>query len=348
VKPRVKIALAGFGWIAERVHLNVFTRLQGCELVAVGERDAARLKEASRRAPQAKPCRDYRELLSLPEVEALVICLPNALHAEAAVAALERGKALYLEKPLAATLEEGGRVLSAWRRSGLAGMIGFNYRFSPLYRRAREVVRSGALGKLLDVRTVFSSARETSGERNHPLLDLGSHHIDLLRFIFDGEIEKVLATPPSGGSEEGSTKVRFQMDGGLEIQSLFSAPSVDEDRFEIYGERATLRIDRYRSLDAEVTGPGTRLSWPGRIGRKLRSLATAPHALKRVIFPTWEPSYEEALNHFVEGLRSGRPLSPDLGEGYKSLAVVSAAEESARSGKWVRVPESREERFVQR
>ncbi len=346
MKPRVKIALAGYGWIAERVHLNVFARLQGCELVAVGERDAARLKEACRRAPQAKPCRDFRELLSLPEVKAVVICLPNALHAEAAVAALERGKAIYLEKPLAVTLEEGRRVISTWRRSGLAGMIGFNYRFNPLYRRAREVVQSGALGKLVDVRTVFSSARKTNGERNNPLLDLGSHHIDLIRFIFDEEIQEVLVTQPSGGLEGESVTVRFRLDSGLEVQSLFSTHSADEDCFEIQGEKAKLRIDRYRSLDIEVTGPGTSLSWPGRVSRKLRSLVTGPHALKRIVFPTWEPSYEAALNHFVEGLLSGRPVSPDLGEGYKSLAVVAAAEESARSGKWVRLPELKEESFV--
>jgi predicted dehydrogenase len=111
-------------------------RLPDVELIALAEPDVQRRVEASRRAPGAAAYGSYHDLLKMPEVEAVVICLPNALHAEVAVAALEQGKHVYLEKPLATSLDEAQRVVTAWRRAGVVGMIGFNYRFNPLFQAA--------------------------------------------------------------------------------------------------------------------------------------------------------------------------------------------------------------------
>src|SRR5262245_16729525 len=103
----LKVGLIGCGHIAQSTHLHVLTRLPDVDLVALAEVDATRRYEASRRAPAAIAVADYQELLALPDVEAVVICLPNALHADAAIAALEARKHVYLEKPLATTLAEG-------------------------------------------------------------------------------------------------------------------------------------------------------------------------------------------------------------------------------------------------
>src|SRR5918999_3595688 len=95
-----RVALLGCGRIAQRFHLPVLTSLQGVELSAVAEpeinaRDAARCF-----APRASLFPDYRSLLAARQLDAVVICLPPALHAEAAVACLEQGLHVYLEKPL--------------------------------------------------------------------------------------------------------------------------------------------------------------------------------------------------------------------------------------------------------
>jgi myo-inositol 2-dehydrogenase / D-chiro-inositol 1-dehydrogenase len=140
----LKVGLVGCGRVAQLVHLNILTRLPGAELVALAECDPDRLKQASRRAPGAVTFADYQELLDFPAVDAVVICLPNALHAEATIAALQHGKHVYLEKPLATNPTDGRRVLEVWRRAGLVGMIGFNYRLNPLYQAARQYIHGSA------------------------------------------------------------------------------------------------------------------------------------------------------------------------------------------------------------
>ena len=114
---KVKLGLIGCGRIAELVHLNVITRLPEAKLVAIAECDATRREQLSRRAPKAALFEDYRELMQRCDLEAVVICLPPALHAEAAIAAFENRKHVYLEKPLATNIEDAKRVLLAWKKA---------------------------------------------------------------------------------------------------------------------------------------------------------------------------------------------------------------------------------------
>lgn len=150
----LKVGLIGCGRIVQLVHLNVLARLPDAELVALAEPDPQRREEASRRVPKAIAFSGYQEMLEKSDVEAAVICLPNALHAEAAEAALKLGKHVYLEKPLAANLEDARDALQAWRSAGTVGMMGFNYRFNPIYQAAKEYIKSGKLGEVVSVRSV--------------------------------------------------------------------------------------------------------------------------------------------------------------------------------------------------
>src|SRR5690349_4476182 len=126
----VAIGVIGCGQIAQAVHLPVLSRLPGVRVTALADTDATRLSQAAARVPRAACFSDYARLLATPEVDAVVICAPPALHAEVAVAALKANKHVYLEKPLATTLEDADRVCEVWRQSGRVGMIGFNYRFN--------------------------------------------------------------------------------------------------------------------------------------------------------------------------------------------------------------------------
>ena len=134
----------------------------------MAEPDSERREKARSRVPKAVVFDDYHELLTVPGIDAVVISLPNALHAEAAVAALEQGKHVYLEKPLATNLEAGRRVLEVWQSSRLVGMIGFNYRFHALYQRARQYIQSGELSPLVGVRSIFSTPPRPVPTRDSP------------------------------------------------------------------------------------------------------------------------------------------------------------------------------------
>lgn len=212
------IGLIGCGHIAQAVHLAVISRLAGARLVALAEPDARRREEAARRAPQAAA--DYHHLLAMPQVEAVVICTPTTLHAEVAIAALEQGKHVYLEKPLATGLDEAQRVLAAWRSAGTVGMIGFNYRFSPLNGAVRQYLVEKHVGELTCVRSVFSAAphdlpawKQARRSGGGVLLDLASHHVDLVRFFFEQEIGEVSAALRSQRGEDDSAVTQLRLAG---------------------------------------------------------------------------------------------------------------------------------------
>lgn len=340
--PPLKVGLMGCGHIAQLVHLRVLTRLPDVELVALAEPDPHLREQACRQAPAAVAFSDYPELLERSGVEAVVICLPNALHAAAAVAAMERGKHVYLEKPMATDIDEAQTVLTAWQRAGVVGMMGFNYRFHPLYQRMRQHIQSGRLGELVGMRSVFCTPARplpTWKQSRHSgggvLLDLASHHVDLVRFFFGQEVREVSVALRSQRSEDDTATLQLRLDDGLLVQSFFSMNAVDEDCFEIYGTAGKLAVNRYLSLDVEFTDPAPNFSRLKRWGQGLTSLIRSRHLLNKILAPAREPSYQAALSQFIAAVRNRRPASPDFVDGYRSLAVIAAAEESARTGQVV-------------
>lgn len=347
--PAVKLGLIGCGRIAQLVHLDVLRRLPGAELVALADVDLRPREEASRRMPGAVAFADYRELL--PEVDAVVVCLPNALHAEAALAALQQGKHVYLEKPLATDLDDARRVLSVWRSAGVVGMIGFNYRFNALYRAAKQYIQTGELGELVSVRSVFSAAprnlpawKQQRQSGGGVLLDLALHHIDLLRFLFEKEVCEVFTQLRSQRSEDDNAALQLRLADGLLVQSFFSLGAIEEDRFEIYGTGGKLTVDRYRAFNVEITDQASahRPRWE-QLGRRLWSALRGPYLWDRLFAPGREPSYGVALDQFVTAVRANRSVRPNFLDGYRSLAVVAAAEESARTGRIVALTDFGEE-----
>jgi myo-inositol 2-dehydrogenase/D-chiro-inositol 1-dehydrogenase len=341
----LKVGLIGCGRIAQLVHLNILTRLPNAELVALAEADPQRLEEAKRRAPGAVAFADYQQLLEMPEVGALVICLPNALHAAATVAALERGKHVYLEKPLATNLGDARCVLEAWKRANVVAMMGFNYRFNALYQATKRQIESGRLGELVAARSVFSTAAQTlpDWKSNRQsgggvLLDLASHHIDLIRFFFRQEAQEVFAETRSQCSESDSATLQLRLADGLLVQSFFSLSAVEEDRFEIYGQAGKLSVDRYLSLDVRVTSPTLRDIRFNQLRHGLRALKRCSYLLDKIRAPASEPSYLAALANFVAAAKANRPTAPDFLDGYRSQEVIEAAEESARTRAVVALP----------
>src|ERR671923_2217414 len=105
----------------------------------------------------ARGTTDYREVLADPEVDVVSICAPNMLHREIGVAAAEAGKPFWIEKPVGRSVEETAAVAAAANAAGLVTSIGYNYRHAPAVEHSRELVASGALGRITNVRAVFFS-----------------------------------------------------------------------------------------------------------------------------------------------------------------------------------------------
>lgn len=336
--PPLKLALVGCGRIAQIAHLQCLLRLPNARVVAIAEPDEERRGEAARRAPGAARFATYGDLLEGSDAEAIVLALPPALHAESAVAAFRAGRHVYLEKPIAVNLPDAAAVLAAWRPTGLVGMVGFNFRFNATYLAAKEQIHSGRLGDLAGVRSTFCSAAQTlpNWKRGREsgggaLLQLASHHIDLIHFLFEQQIVMVSAVLRSQRSESDSAMLLLRLSSGLVVQSFCSLAAVTEDRFEIYGSAGKLTLDRY-AADLELRPPGYTY---GRLARLREEAGAGVRGLRRLIRAPGESSYGNAFGAFADAARARRPATPDLDDGYRSLAVIDAAERSALTGQVV-------------
>jgi len=338
----IRIGVLGCGSIGRAAHLRSLAGSAGAEVVAIADADAANLAAARRLAPGAKPAADYADVLAEPHVDAVVIALPPAIHADAAVAALQQGKHVYVEKPLATTVADAARVITTWQGSGLTGMMGFNYRFNPIVRQARSRIAAGAVGQPIAVRTVFATPRRSMpswkqqrGTGGGALLDLAVHHIDLVRFLLDAEVTKVSAEIRSTSSDQDTAFLQLCLTNGVTAQSVCSLSAIDEDRIEVYGSTAKITIDRYGSLRAEETPPRARGALSGAVAHLLAEIGAAPYAFQKRKAPLHDPSFPAAMDAFVRAVRDRETATPSLGDGFRAVAVIEAAELSASSGRAV-------------
>ncbi|MBC7805434.1 MAG: Gfo/Idh/MocA family oxidoreductase, partial [Akkermansiaceae bacterium] len=333
----------GCGAIARSVHLPILSKLTGVRVVALADADEINRTRAAVLFPEAATYADFSEAIRDASVDAVIIALPTGLHARAACAAFAAGKHVYLEKPLATSPQEGQQVLESWHNaSDCIGMIGFNYRFNPLLAEAREVLQRGGIGRLTAIRSVFATPmretapgwKKTRSSGGGALLDLASHHFDLLRFLSGREIEEISAGVSSRHGDADSASVQLRLADGVLAQTFVSLCAADDDRWEFYGENGRLVVDRYDGVSgSEVTPARREESSPlSGLQRGLRDAGRQGYRLRKRAMPGHEPSFTASLTQFVAAIRGDAKLGsyPDLEDGYRSLEIVAAAEESAR------------------
>ena len=331
----VRIAIWGCGRIARMVHLPHLAAHADATVVAVADADAGNLARAAEAAPGAAAFPDYRESLAV-EADAVVICLPPHLHAPAAIDAFGAGRHVYVEKPLALTVDDGSAVEEAWRASGRIGVMGYNFRFHPRFQEVRE--RLGEIGPLRAVQTRFTSRGRTLPEWKRTraggggvLLDLGSHHVDLARYLLTTEVRRVTAFERSAGAEGDNALLLMELDEGVLMQTALSMTSIQGQRWDLLGEEGRLGVDLAHPLRLEVQGASDEGARARRLGERVRALS--PREL--ILHPGWEPSFARSLDAFVgaAGREEPDPRAATVADGLASLRVIVAAEEAARTGK---------------
>ena len=187
---RLRVGLLGAGWIMDH-HARAVAEHPGAELVAAANWRRPSLDRLTERHGIPRTTTDWRELPADPEVDAVVIGTPNALHAEQAVACLKAGKHVLVEKPMACNLAEADAMLAAAAGSGAWLMVAHCWRFHPDVRRLRARVAAGELGEVVKTRSYGAHLRwGPSGWFTDPelagggaLVDMGVHAIDTARFV---------------------------------------------------------------------------------------------------------------------------------------------------------------------
>src|SRR6185437_9486785 len=183
----------------------------GGELVGVYSRDQQRAEAFARTHGARAAYRQLRDLLADSRIDGVFVASPNALHAEHVVQAAEAGKHVLCEKPLATTVADAVRMLKACRRAGVTLGVAFNLRQHPAYRRARELVAAGTLGRIVLAQAQWAfgvRGRDGSPPRTEltqwwdtpeliggasTMMGTGVHSVDLLRFVLGAEVDEITA-----------------------------------------------------------------------------------------------------------------------------------------------------------
>lgn len=203
----IRVGIVGCGSISEFRHAPEYAANPQARLVAYSDPRADRAANLAARYG-GRVAADYREIIEDPEIDAISDCSTNEMHHIITTAALEHGKHVLCEKPMALTREGANMMLAASRRSGKILMVAHNQRLAPAHQKAKAILQSGELGKVLTFTTVFGhkGPEYWSADKSKATwffdrarsgfgvtADLGIHKIDLLRYLLDDEFVEVSA-----------------------------------------------------------------------------------------------------------------------------------------------------------
>jgi predicted dehydrogenase len=312
---------------------------------------------------------DWRRLIERDDVDLVDVSTPGSSHAEIAIAALEAGKHVLCEKPLANSVEEGEAMVAAAAQAaerGVQAMVGLNYRRVPAMAVARQLVADGRLGELRHVRGTY--LQDWLVDPDFPLVwrlqaeeagsgalgDLGVHLVDLLQYVAGDTLATVVGQAatfieerraPEG--ERGEVTVddaalfqgRFTGGalGSFEV-SRFATGRKNALRLELNGSLGSLAFDLERLNELELYEAGDNAGFR----RVVVTEPTDPYMA--AWWPPghvlgWEHTFVHELKDFVEGIAAGQPVQPTFADALQVQRVLAAVARSHESGAWERVEE---------
>ncbi|UNK79810.1 Gfo/Idh/MocA family oxidoreductase [Sphingopyxis granuli] len=289
-RPALNIALIGSGFMG-RAHALAFAAAdrtfdlpRAPHVALLADRDLPKATAAAASLGIARASGDWREAIDDAGIDLVAIATPNRLHAPIAIAALEAGKAVYCEKPLATTIAESEAMTAAAAASGLPTAVGFTYLYNPMIVLARELIAGGEIGEVTAFRGIhaedfMASADASFNWRCEPdqaggaLADIGSHIIAMARHlvgdiaVVSGRLHTAYPTRRDAQGTDRAVTVDDQMDAVIEFASgatgTLAASWIASGHkmglaFEVSGTRGSIAFtqERFNELRLYRSGPG--------------------------------------------------------------------------------------------
>jgi predicted dehydrogenase len=316
-----------------RVHAPL-SRIPEARVLAIASRGPDKAREAAARLGIERGYGSYAELIADPEVEAVYIPLPNNLHAEWAIAALEAGKHVLCEKPLAIDATQAKAMAAKAKEKGLLLMEAFMYRFHPQWLRAREIVASGELGPLRAIQSWFTyNNPDPANIRNKvetgggALYDIGCYAVSSARFLagarFSGSARPSRALyyaerdAALGTDTLGSGLLDFGS-SGPRASFHISTKAFPVQRVEAVGERGALALSLPFNAYTDVP-----LALEVTTGLGARRIEAGPADQYGLMFAA-----------FSRAIREGLPAPTPPEDGIANMAALDALFRSEKSGQW--------------
>ena len=337
----IGLGVIGYAGAASRLHLPVLKNLPGVRVTAIAGRKPDTLIAVADHYGIPARYHDYQDLLGNPAVDAVAICVPPELHEVIGLAALEANKHVFMEKPLALSLEQCARLVRTAESSTVTTMVGFHLRWHRLVREAKEWIDGGRLGTVEFLRTVFTSdirwRANLPAWRKHRhagggvLIESGVHYYDLWRFLTGSEVGEVQVTNHSAGHNDITALVTGRLQNGILATAGFCQGTVDSLEIDIYGSAGRLRISGYAldGISFEPTGyKGMKKLWakaqsvPGRLLRAAQAIPLGGY---------YAHAYRDQWTGFLHAIESGKPAGASFADGREATRVALAVTQSANA-----------------
>ncbi len=365
----IGIGMLGYAFMG-KAHSNAYKKISYMtwppplmpKLVAICGRNEPAVAEAARRYGFESYTTDWKRLVKDERIQLFDNGAPNNLHAAPTIAAAEAGKHVICEKPLGRNAKESHEIWQRVHKTGVKHMCGFNYRFVPAVRLAREMLEAGELGEIYHFRgrylqewitdpsfpRVWRLDHKAAG--SGALGDLGTHVIDLARHLV-GEIDSVMGTTrtfikerpggPVGVDDAVEAVVEFVGGAVGTIEaSRFCLGRKNGMTFEINGSKGSIAFDLERLNELQVHLTGSR---PGKRAQGFRNVLVSEsnHPFWEWWWPHghmigWEHAMVHELHHLLACIAKNKPVAPlgaTLEDGYRASEVCDAILRSAKGGK---------------
>jgi predicted dehydrogenase len=343
----IRVAISGCGSITKFRHAPEYNENPNVEIAGFYDYVAERA-ELFASIYGGKAYKTYEELVNDCDVDAVSICTANRFHTEQSVIALNKNKHVLCEKPMSQSVEEAREIVAAVKTSGKLFMVGHNQRLAPAHIKAKEIIKSGALGKILTFKTCFGHAgpeswgvvKDASTWFFNPSLtsmgslgDLGVHKIDLMRWLLNDEFSEVYAQAvtldkkgPDGNLiniDDNVICTLKTMNGAIGTLTTSWTYYGDEDNStQLYGTKGILKIYSNPDFPLELTtADGSKVFY------KVGKIATNDDQVKSGI-----------IDLFVDCLLQERKPPINEIDGLRSIEIVDAIQKSAREGQTIKIP----------
>jgi predicted dehydrogenase len=340
----IKVGIVGSGFVADIHAVSYQGFVRDVEVVAVASPHNAEKFAREHGIPQAFS--DYREMLKLPDLDAVDLCVPNDLHCAMTVDAARAGKHVICEKPLCVTLEEADEMIAACKQQGVLLLYAEELLFAPKYVRAKKLVDEGAVGKPFLVK----QSEEHSGPHmpwfwdvkrsgGGVMLDMGCHSIEYTRWVLGKpQVKSVTAymntfvhAARTKGEDHSFCIIEYEGNSTTMIEDSWAKGGGVDDRAEIYGTKGHTRADLLRGSSLLT------FSEEG-YGYAVEKAGTTRGYTFTMFEENWNYGFPQELQHFTDNIL-GKVAPMETGEdGREVLKIIYAAYQSAGEGRKIEWP----------
>jgi len=329
---KIKVGVVGLGWVAQVVHLPILTKLSEAELVAVCDLDRSRGRLVAEKFGVKRLYTETQQMLAHEDIAAVIVCTSTDAHKEATIAALEAGKDVLVEKPIARRFVEAVEMAQAAKERKRKLMVGMNHRFRPDTMILKSFLERKELGKVFYTKagwlrrkhadSSWITQKEKSG--GGVFIDLGIVMLDMAFWMMGyPEVKGVNATnfqhTTKHVEDTSIVSITMKNESIMNIEVSWSM-TMDDDVYycNVYGTEGSASLNPLR-IHKQLHGNLVNLA-PAK-------LDPPQHLFRR--------SYENEIKHFLGAVKGLHPIISSADEAVQRMRIVEAVYKSSRTGKEV-------------